>query len=97
MNENDMINEVIRHLDGQVHKNVGRMSVNFTDKDTEKEVSYKCCHMYGRAANETVGLLDMYTDSCVNQPDNEYQSKEKMKQNDTKQNKQNKQKMKNEK
>lgn len=72
MDEKDMIEEVIRHLDQQIEKNVGRMSVNFTDEEVEKEVSYKCCHMYGRAANETVGLLDMYSDSCIEQPDNEH-------------------------
>lgn len=71
MDEKDMINEIIQHLDGQVHKNVGRMSVNFSDEEVEKQISYKCCHMYGREATETVGLLDMYADICVNDPDNE--------------------------
>jgi len=74
MDQMDMVNEIIQHLDGQVNKNVGRMSVNFSDEEEEKQVSYKCCHMYGRAATETVGLLDMYSDTCVNQPDNENRS-----------------------
>lgn len=49
---------------------VYRMSVTFDEKEeTEKEVSHACCHMYGRPASETVGLLDMYTDMNAGRPD----------------------------
>ena len=37
---------------------VVRMSVEMDDeKSVNGEVSHKCCNMYGRPANETVGLL----------------------------------------
>ena len=49
-----------------------RMSVEMDEKKTGGgEVSHKCCNMYGRPANETVGLLDCYTDMNAGRPDNE--------------------------
>lgn len=58
-----MIEEVMRHLDTESEQGVIRMSVTMDETaGEEKQVSHKCCHMYGRPANETVGMLDMYTD-----------------------------------
>ena len=58
-----MIEEVMKHLDNEMNMGVVRMSVSVDEHaEEEKKVSHKCCNMYGRPANETVGLLDMYTD-----------------------------------
>ncbi len=66
----DMINEVLSHLDSELQKGVVRMSVIMDDAAKEKKVvSHKCCNSYGRPANETVGLLDMYTDRNAGRPD----------------------------
>ena len=64
--------ETIRHLDGETQMGVVRMSVEM-DQGSDKgaQVSHKCCNMYGRPANETVGLLDCYTDLNAGAPDNE--------------------------
>ena len=68
----DMINEVLSHLDSELQKGVVRMSVTMDDEaKEEKVVSHKCCNSYGRPANETVGLLDMYTDRNAGKPDRE--------------------------
>lgn len=60
--DEEMIEEVMRHLDRESSQGVYRMSVTFDEEEQGKNVSHKCCHMYGRPASETVGLLDMYTD-----------------------------------
>ncbi len=71
-NEKEMIEEVMRHLDQESMQGVYRMSVTFDEEEEkEKEVSHACCHMYGRPASETVGLLDMYTDMNAGRPDRE--------------------------
>lgn len=68
----EMIDEVMRHLDCELEKGVVRMSVIMDDRAREgKTVSHKCCNSYGRPANETVGLLDMYTDRNAGRPDRE--------------------------
>lgn len=68
-----MINEILSHLDGELQKGVVRMSVTMDDgAKEEKAVSHKCCNSYGRPANETVGLLDMYTDRNAGRPDRDY-------------------------
>lgn len=68
--EEAMIAELMRHLDSEFTQGVYRMSVNFDEKEEEaKQVSHKCCNMYGRPASETVGLLDMYTDISAGEPD----------------------------
>lgn len=68
-----MINEILSHLDGELQKGVVRMSVTMDDgAKEEKAVSHKCCNSYGRPANETVGLLDMYTDRNAGKPDRDY-------------------------
>ena len=68
--EDEMIAEVMRHLDQESMQGVYRMSVTFDEKEEKaKEVSHACCHMYGRPASETVGLLDMYTDMNAGRPD----------------------------
>ncbi len=65
-----MIAELMQHLDAEFTQGVYRMSVSFDEKEEEtKQVSHKCCNMYGRPASETVGLLDMYTDICAGEPD----------------------------
>ncbi len=63
MDEDKMIDEILKHLDTETGQGVVRMSVQI-DEETEtfKQIDHGCCHMYGRPANETVGLLDMYTD-----------------------------------
>lgn len=67
-----MIEEVMRHLDAELNMGVMRMSVVMDEQSQDsKTVSHKCCHMYGRPANETVGLLDMYTDMAHRNADRE--------------------------
>lgn len=64
MQEKDrLIEDIIKHLDGEVGFGAMRMSVNMDEEQEEPSiVDHKCCHVYGRPANETVGLLDMYSD-----------------------------------
>lgn len=71
MDEDEMIAEIMNHLDAESKQGVYRMSV-LIDEDAEeaKTVSKQCCNMYGRPASETVGLLDMYTDMNAGKPDN---------------------------
>lgn len=66
MDENEMIDEILKHLDEETSQGVVRMSVQMDEQLKEtKQVDHGCCHMYGRRASETVALLDMYTDvSC---------------------------------
>ncbi len=65
-----LIAELLQHLDAEFRQGVYRMSVNFDEEEEEpKQVSHKCCNMYGRPAAETVGLLDMYTDLSAGEPD----------------------------
>lgn len=68
--QEEMIQEILSHLDNELQKEVVRMSVTMDDGAKEKKVvSHKCCNSYGRPANETVGLLDMYTDRNAGKPD----------------------------
>ena len=68
--EEAMIAEIMNHLDSESTQGVYRMSVTFDEKEEqEKNISHKCCKMYGRPASETVGLLDMYTDMNAGEPD----------------------------
>lgn len=70
MGEEDMIVEIMKHLDSESAQGVYRMSITFDDEEEQsKTVSHKCCNMYGRPASETVGLLDMYTDMNAGEPD----------------------------
>lgn len=63
MDEKEMIDEILKHLDKETGQGVARMSVEIDEKAEEaKQVDHGCCHMYGRRASETVALLDMYTD-----------------------------------
>lgn len=72
MENEEMITEIMRHLDTESQNGVYRMSVLMDDTaDSAKTVSKQCCNMYGRPASETVGLLDMYTDMNAGRPDNE--------------------------
>ncbi|MCI6714154.1 MAG: hypothetical protein MR523_04325 [Lachnospiraceae bacterium] len=68
--EEVMIAEIMNHLDTESTQGVYRMSVTFDEKEEQgKNISHKCCNMYGRPASETVGLLDMYTDMNAGEPD----------------------------
>lgn len=68
--DQDMIEEIMKHLDNESAQGVYRMSITFDDEEQQrKTVSHKCCNMYGRPASETVGLLDMYTDMNAGEPD----------------------------
>ena len=68
--EEAMIAEIMNHLDSESTQGVYRMSVTFDEKEEQsKNISHKCCNMYGRPASETVGLLDMYTDMNPGEPD----------------------------
>lgn len=72
MADERLIEDILRHLDGETQTGVMRMSVEMDEhSDKSAEVSRKCCNMYGRPANETVGLLDSYTDLNAGRPDNE--------------------------
>lgn len=72
MTDEKLIAEILRHLDSETQMGVIRMSVEMDEKgDRGEQVSHKCCNMYGRPANETVGLLDSYTDLNAGRPDNE--------------------------
>jgi hypothetical protein len=72
MEEERLIEDILRYLDGETQMGVVRMSVEMDEKSSKNaEVSHKCCNMYGRPANETVGLLDCYTDLNAGRPDNE--------------------------
>ncbi|MCM1064476.1 MAG: hypothetical protein NC420_08405 [Eubacterium sp.] len=64
-----MMEDILRHLDSELEKGAMRMSVIMDENTKGKEVSHKCCNSYGRPANETVGLLDMYTDRNAGEPD----------------------------
>lgn len=72
MEQEQMIEDILRHLDAETQMGVTRMSVEMDENKRDGgEVSHKCCNMYGRPANETVGLLDCYTDMNAGKPDNE--------------------------
>ncbi len=72
MKEDEMIAEIMSHLDKESVNGVYRMSVLMDENaDEAKTISKQCCNMYGRPASETVGLLDMYTDMNAGRPDNE--------------------------
>lgn len=67
--DKNMVEDILKHLDGEMEKGALRMSVVIDEKFQGKEVSHKCCNSYGRPATETVGLLDMYTDRNAGEPD----------------------------
>lgn len=63
MTQEEMIQDILNHLDSETQLGAARMSVEMDGRKAgSKEISHKCCHAYGRPASETVGLLDMYTD-----------------------------------
>lgn len=63
MTEEEMIVDILRHLDSETKLGAARMSVEMEPgRAGSKEVSHRCCNAYGRPASETVALLDMYTD-----------------------------------
>lgn len=70
MGQDKLVEEILRHLDQETQAGVVRMSVEMDEKKAGGgEVSHKCCNMYGRPANETVGMLDCYTDMNAGEPD----------------------------
>ena len=72
MGQEEMIEEILRHLDRETQMDVVRMSVEIDEeKSGGGQVSHKCCNMYGRPACETVGMLEYYTDMNAGLPDNE--------------------------
>ena len=72
MDQEKMVEDILRHLDRETQLGVVRMSVEMDEyRSGGGEVSHKCCNMDGRPANETVGLLDCYTDMNAGRPDNE--------------------------
>lgn len=72
MDQEKMIEEIMKHLDSETENGVVRMSVLMDPiGEKEKEVSRKCCNVYGKTGDEIVGLLDMYTDLNAGRPDNE--------------------------
>lgn len=62
--DDELLNEVMRHLDSEVEFGAMRMSVEYDPEQTEeKNVSHKCCKVYGMDANQMIGKLDGYSDS----------------------------------
>lgn len=77
-NDDKMIEDILKHLDGELAKGALRMSVIMDENASEEKViSHKCCNSYGRPSNETVGLLDMYTDTNAGKPDRDESRQEK--------------------
>ena len=62
MEEERLIEDILRHLDSETRMGVARMSVEMEDgKSAAGEVSHKCCNMYGRPASDGApGLLHGY-------------------------------------
>ncbi len=59
----DLIANVMKHLDKETSGGSMRMSVNFDESQKEESiVSHKCCHAYGNPATDTIAKLDMYSD-----------------------------------
>ena len=72
MGQEEMIEEILRHLPRQTQWVVVRRRVDiYQQKSGGGQVSHKCCNMYGRPASETVGMLDCYTDMNAGLPDKE--------------------------
>ncbi len=72
MTNEELMEEILRHLDHETKMGVARMSVEMdNDSDMDINISRKCCKMYGWPANVTVGLLDCYMDLNAGRPDNE--------------------------
>ncbi len=62
--DDELINEVMRHLDSEVEFGAMRMSVEYDpDQAEQKNVSHKCCKVYGMEATQMIGKLDGYSDS----------------------------------
>lgn len=61
-----LVEEIIKHLDSETGLGAARMSVSVDEgQEEESKIDHKCCHVYGRPANEIVGLLDMYSDTGI--------------------------------
>jgi len=72
-NEDDLrIDALINQLDKEISIGSVRVSVE-EDKNLDKaiDVSHNACRAYGKIGTETIGLLDMYTDHCINEYDRE--------------------------
>ncbi|MCR5595988.1 MAG: hypothetical protein K6G12_09065 [Lachnospiraceae bacterium] len=63
--DDELLNEVMKHLDTEVMAGAVRMSVEYDPEQREhSNVSHKCCKVYGKDASQMVGELDMYSDIC---------------------------------
>lgn len=61
-----LLNDIVRQLDREISSGAVRVSVNYDESLTDNvKASHDCCRAYGRSANETVGLLDMYSDCMI--------------------------------
>ena len=70
--DEEMIKDIMNHLDRETSQGTVRMSVNMDpEKTEEKTVSHECCRIYGKTASEVVNLLDAYTDLSAGEPDRE--------------------------
>jgi len=59
----DLIRDILQHLDSEVAQGAARMSVEMDESQEEyAKVSHKCCKVYGKDANRIVGDLDAYSD-----------------------------------
>ncbi len=68
--DEEMIKDIMNHLDRETAQGTVRMSVNMDpEKKEEKTVSHECCRIYGKSASEVVDLLDAYTDLSAGEPD----------------------------
>lgn len=68
--DDKMIEDIMKHLDNETTQGTVRMSVNMDPEGKEeKNVSRKCCNIYGKSASEIVDLLDAYTDISAGEPD----------------------------
>jgi len=65
--DEEMLTEIIKQLDNETTNGAVRVSVNYDENQGQgTKVDHSCCSAYGRTANETVGLLDMYSDCMIN-------------------------------
>ncbi|MCM1160992.1 MAG: hypothetical protein NC412_07195 [Roseburia sp.] len=68
--DEEMIKDIMNHLDQETAQGTVRMSVNMDpEENEEKTVSHECCRIYGKTASEVVNLLDAYTDLSAGEPD----------------------------
>ncbi|MBR6380157.1 MAG: hypothetical protein IKS07_00585 [Lachnospiraceae bacterium] len=63
-----LIDEILRHLDSEVELGAAKMSVEMDDTQEEyAKVSHKCCRVYGKEATQVVAQIDMCQDLYLSQ------------------------------